>query len=333
MQVQWWFKLSTGALLAVLGSFAVTSALGEASANTPSAKFSGVQSYTDFQTQLKLAQGQPASLKIVFPGRADKADLQQKSDAIAKFLSNELKMPVEAQVADETAAVEALRANRADIAFLGSRGALKAAQLANAKIYLANVRPNYSGGYTYRSVFVVRQDSPLRSQGSNKQTLAQLRGKKMVFTSPTSGSGFIFPVSELVKLGMVENRDRLGQFFSQVSYGSNYSGALQALLRGQGDVAAVSEYALKPPYITDAEGKQLRVLAAIPGVPSHGISFDDDIPAAQREKIIGAMLKLNEPANNQMLKDLDNSTRLVRVDHNRHLTPMREALVRAGISE
>jgi phosphonate transport system substrate-binding protein len=333
MRVQSWFKFSTGALLTAIVSFTATSALSGASTIAPLIKSSKIQFDADSQAPAKLAQGQPASLKIVFPGRADKADLQQKSDAIAKFLETQLKMPVEAQVADETAAVEALRANRADIAFLGSRGALKAAQLANAKVYLANVRPNYSGGYTYRSVFVVRQDSPLRSQASNKQTLEQLRGKKMVFTSPTSGSGFIFPVSELVKLGMVQNRDRLGQFFSQVSYGSNYSGALQALLRGQGDVAAVSEYALKPPYITDAEGKQLRILAAIPGVPSHGISFDDDIPAAQREKIIVAMLKLNEPANNQMLKDLDNSTRLVRIDHDRHLTPMREALVRAGFKD
>ena len=56
-------------------------------------------------------------------------------------------MPVEALVSDNTAAVEALRANRVDVAFLSSRPALKAEQLANARLYLAEVRPNYSGGY------------------------------------------------------------------------------------------------------------------------------------------------------------------------------------------
>lgn len=277
-----------------------------------------------------IAQNTAAPLKMVFPGRADSADLQRKADAVAKFLSSDLGMPVEALVADDTAAVEALRANRADVAFLSSRPALKAEQLAGAKMYLAEVRANYSGRYTYRSVFVVRQDSPLQGKATVKQSLEQLRGKKMAFTSPTSGSGFIFPVGELVKQGLVPGRDRLDGFFGQVTYGGNYSGALQSLLRGQADVAAVSEYALQPPYITAEEGKQLRVLAGISGVPAHGVAIDDDVPAPTREKLIASMLKLNQPANNKLLKDLYNSTELVRVDHERHLSPMREAMKRAG---
>ncbi len=280
--------------------------------------------------QEPIAQAAPSRLAIVLPGRGDSTNLQIKANAIAQFLSREIGMPVDATVADETAAVEALRANRADVAFLSSRPALKAEQLANSRLYLAEVRPNYSGRYTYRSVFVVPSNSSLPS-GSTPQTLQQLRGKRMAFTSPTSGSGFIFPVGELVKLQLVPNRDRLNGFFGQVSYGNNYSGALQAVLRGQADVAAVSEYALKPPYITEEEGRKLRVLYAINNVPAHGVAIDDDVPVAMRERIINAMLKLNEPANNQLLRDLYNSTELVKIDHTRHLQPMREALQRAGI--
>ncbi|HEY9709263.1 MAG TPA: PhnD/SsuA/transferrin family substrate-binding protein, partial [Oculatellaceae cyanobacterium] len=217
------------------------------------------------QGQQILAQSR-RSLTVVFPSRADSTDLQNKANAVAAFLSKDLGMPVQAQVGDDTAAVEALRANRADVAFLSSRPALKAEQLANARLYLAEVRANYSGRYTYNSVFVVSKNSPLKSQNSAKATLSQLRGKKISFTSPTSGSGFIFPVSELVKQGLVPNRDRLNNFFGQVSYGNNYSGALQAVLRGQAEVAAVSEYALNPPYITDAEKNRLRVLHKISGV-------------------------------------------------------------------
>lgn len=271
------------------------------------------------------------TLKIAFPSRADATDMQRKADAVAAVLSQELKMPVEAIVSDDTAAVEALRADKVDVAFLSSRPALKAEQLANARLYLAEVRPNYSGGYTYRSVFVVPSDSPLKSQSDSKQTLEQLRGKKIAFTSPTSGSGFIFPVGELVKQGLVPSRDRLEGFFGQVSYGDNYSGALQAVLRGQADVATVSEYALKPPHITDAEGKKLRVIYGISGVPAHGVAIDDDVPAAMRANLIDAMLKLNQPENNKLLLDLYNSTELVKVDHNKHLQPMRDALSRAGI--
>ncbi|HYW19320.1 MAG TPA: phosphate/phosphite/phosphonate ABC transporter substrate-binding protein [Nodularia sp. (in: cyanobacteria)] len=270
------------------------------------------------------------TLTIVFPTRSDSTDLQNKANNVATFLSKELGIPVKAQIGDDTAAVEALRANRADVSFLSSRPALKAEQLANSRLYLAEVRKNYSGRYTYDSIFVVPKNSPFKTRSTPKATLEQLRGKSMAFTSPTSGSGFVFPVSELVKQGFVPNRDRLDSFFGKISYGGNYSKALEAVVRGQADVAVVSEYALYPPYLTAEDRSKVRVLHKISGVPAHGIVIDDDVPVVLREKLINALLKLNKPENNQLLTSLYNSTELVRVDHARHLKPVREALKNAG---
>ncbi|MFS8119807.1 MAG: phosphate/phosphite/phosphonate ABC transporter substrate-binding protein, partial [Microcoleus sp.] len=171
------------------------------------------------------AQAPISRIRIVFANRRDATDLQNKANRVAAILSKEIGMPVDAVIGDETATVEALRANRADVAFLGGRAALKAEQLAKARMYLAEVRSDYSGGNTYDSVFVVRQDSPLRPKGSAKQTLEQLKGKKMAFASRTSGSGFIFPISELVGQGLVSGPDRLENFFGNVSYGDGYSSA------------------------------------------------------------------------------------------------------------
>jgi phosphonate transport system substrate-binding protein len=273
---------------------------------------------------------QAQTLKIVFPTRSGVTDLQTKAKAVTTFLSKELQQPVEAVFGDETAAVEALRANRADVAFLGSRSALKAKELANASLYLAEVRANYSGGHTYKSVFVVTKNSALKS-GQGKGTLTQLQGKKMSFTSPTSGSGFIFPVAELVQQKLVPDRDRLNGFFGQVTYGGSYDKALQAVLKGQADVAAVSEYSLGSPYITAAEASNLRVLYSIAGVPAHGISIDDDVSASDRNQLIAAMLKLNQPTNNQLLTALYNSTKLIKVDGESHLQPTKVALQQAGM--
>jgi phosphonate transport system substrate-binding protein len=321
-------KVSNKNFLAAGGTFAALAgllfgSLGEVQANMTNTNLTQQSSYL-------LAQ-KPKSLTVIFPSRSDSTDLQNKANSVAAFLSKELGMPIKAQIGDDTAAVEALRANRADVAFLSSRPALKAEQLANAKLYLAEVRSNYSGRYTYNSVFVIPNNSNLKSKNSAKATLEQLRGKKMAFTSPTSGSGFIFPVSELVKNGFVPDRDRLDGFFGQVSYGGNYSKALEAVLRGQADVAVVSEYALFPPYISAEDRGKLRILHKISGVPAHGITIDDDVPAPLREKLINALLKLNQSQNNQLLRNLYNSTELVRVDHDRHLRPVREALERIGI--
>lgn len=280
----------------------------------------------------QLAQVPLKKITIVFASRRDVTDLDRKAEAVAKILSQEIGIPVEAVIADESAAVEALRANRAEVAFLGSRAAIRAEKATGAKMYLAEVRSDYSGGHTYNSVLVVRKDSPLKKLATEKQTLGQLRGKKMAFASRTSGSGFIMPTSEFVGEGLVSDPDRYKEFFSEVIYGDGYPSALQAVLKGQADVASVSEYALKSPWITPAEAQQLRVIWSIPGVPAHGIVIDNDVPVPLRNKIIAAFLSLNDASNNSLFRSLYNSTKLVKVDHNRHLAPMEKALKRAKLT-
>lgn len=322
-------SLFLGACAGLMGLSFILSACQDPRSKAGSTSVSQVSSASQQQapsTAIDLKQ-----LRIVFPSRSGATEVQRKANEIAKFMSTELKIPVEAIVSDDAAAVEALKAERAEVAFLSSRPALKANQLAGAKLYLAEVRSGYSGGHTYRSVFVVRNDSPLQKKSNAKENLGQLKGKRMSFTSPTSGSGFIFPVSELVGQGLVPDRDRLKGFFSKVSYGGNYSAALQAVLRGQADVAVVSEYALKPPYLTEAEGKQLRVLHEISGVPAHGVSIDNRVPEAMRNQIITALQKLNEPAHNALLTELYNSNKLIKVDHDAHLAPVKEALQKVGM--
>lgn len=279
----------------------------------------------------EVAQAPLKEITIAFATRRDTKDLQTKVDQVSAILSKEIGIPVKAVIGDEAASVEALRANRVNVAFVSGRAALKAEQLSGAKMYLAEVRADYSGGKTYNSLFVVPESSPLKTLATPQETLEQLRGKRMAFTSRSSGSGFIFPVSELVGLKFVDGPDRLEQFFGKVTYGDGYSSALQAVLRDQADVGVVSEYALLPPWITTEEGKKLRVLHSVPNVPAHGISIDDSVPADQREKLINAFLKLNEPANKELFLSLYNSTELVKVDHEQHLATMRTAITRAGL--
>ena len=281
--------------------------------------------------ETEIAKAPLKELTIAFATRRDTKDLQSKVDQVAAILSKEIGIPIKAVIGDETASVEALKADRANVAFLSGRAALKAELLSGSKMYLAEVRDDYSGGKTYDSIFVVPENSPLKTLADGTQTLEQLRGKRMAFTSRSSGSGFIFPVSELVGLKFVDGPDRLEQFFGKVTYGDGYSSALQAVLRDQADVAAVSEYALLPPWITAEEGKKLRVLHAVPNVPAHGIVIDDNVPADMREKLINAFLKLNEPENSELFRSLYNSTKLVKVDHEPHLAIMRTAIERAGL--
>ncbi len=320
------FKLKTGLSM---GLASAIRAIGLAAIANTSLQPAIAHNHTKETVQVAQASQKP--LVIVFATRKGTVDLDKKVDAVTSFLSKQIGIPVEGIIADESAAVEALRANRADVAFLGSRAAIKTEKTTGAKLYLAEVRNDYSGGHTYRSVLVVRKDSPLKPLKTEKQTLGQLKGKTMAFASRTSGSGFIIPTSEFVGEGFVSDPDRFDKFFGKVIYGDGYPSALQAVLKKQADVAAVSEYALKEPWVTAQEAQQLRVLWAIPGVPAHGIVIDDDVSASLRNKIVAAFLKLNEPSNNAMFQSLYNSTKLVKVDHNKHVAPMQQALQRAKI--
>jgi len=324
--------LALGGLTACAENVRQTSSQPQASQNsTPTKEQPKEQAKDAKPAQPEAAKAPLKELTIAFATRRDTTDLQSKIDRVSAILSQEIGIPVKGIVADETASVEALRYDRANVAFLSGRAALKAEELAGSKMYLAEVRDDYSGGKSYNSIFVVPVDSPLKTLADPQQTLEQLRGKRMAFTSRSSGSGFIFPVSELVGRKFVDGPDRLEQFFGKVTYGDGYSSALQAVLREQADVAVVSEYALLPPWITAEEGKKLRVLLPVPNVPAHGISIDDNVPADLREKLINAFLKMNEPANNELFRSLYNSTQLVKVDHDQHLATMKTAIQRAGL--
>ena len=65
------------------------------------------------------------------------------------------------KVTDYNAAVEAMRAGRAHIAWYGGKTYVKAAEIAGAEAFAAGVRPGEkdAGYYTY---FVVKQDSELK---------------------------------------------------------------------------------------------------------------------------------------------------------------------------
>jgi phosphonate transport system substrate-binding protein len=79
------------------------------------------------------------------------------------------------------------------------------------------------GTVGYRSVLVVRADSPYR-------TLADLRGRSLMFTERLSASGFLIPYYELTKQGYRPER-----FFGRFGFSGSHAQAVTAVLDGQAD--------------------------------------------------------------------------------------------------
>jgi phosphonate transport system substrate-binding protein len=192
------------------------------------------------------------------------------------------------------------------------------------RLVLAEVR---DGKTDYNSIFVVRSDSPI-------QSLADLKGTRMLFTSPTSTSGYLMPFSRLVDEGLLAPKADPATFFSRVSYAGGYDRALLGVLNGQADVCAVSDYTMigdkADVYLAAESRAKLRILAETPGVPTHGICLRSDLPAELQEKIINALLRLSEERP-KLLSDVYGSAQLRKVDEAEHLRGTIRALENTGL--
>ena len=90
--------------------------------------------------------------------------------------------------------------------------------------------PVYRGKPLYHSYIIVSQDSPY-------QDLTDLEGKVFAFSDPYSNSGFLYPISLLVK-----QDERPESFFRQTFFTFNHAETVQAVAEQFADGGAVDSY-------------------------------------------------------------------------------------------
>lgn len=268
----------------------------------------------------------PDRLVFAFQRQKDPAKLKGDADAVGEKLSAALGQPVDVVVPTSYGAtVQALVSGRAHVAYLSSLPYLLADRETDVEILLAEER---SGGTQYDSILVVAADSPI-------QKFEDLRGKSMAFTSPTSASGYVFPYAFFVDKGLLTKGAKPDTFFGKTQFAGGYDQALNAVLRGQADVAAVSDYTMEGPtadkYLPATERAKLRVLARVPGVPTHLIAVRSDLPAALKDKVRQTLLDLakNEP---ERLADVYGATKFVQPTGD-HVASSRKALENTGLDQ
>jgi phosphonate transport system substrate-binding protein len=263
----------------------------------------------------------PATLVVAFQPQENPERLQLNAEAMTKFLSRELGMPVKIYLpTDYAAVVEALRAGHAHVAYFSAWPYLLAHELAGAEVVAAEQR---AGNTFYYSQWYARKDGAVHS-------LAEAKGKRAAFTSPSSTSGYLFPYAKLVDDGLIEKRADPAKYFGQVLFAGGYEQALKALVNGQVDVAAASDYAFGQ-YLSKEEQAQIEVIARQGPVPTHCIAVKNDLSPALKKKIESALLKLNEPEHQELLKSVYGAEKLVPVTHAAHTAALAHALDQTGL--
>ena len=229
-------------------------------------------------------QAEEKTYKMVFVPASEKGDENDYTSLIS--ITEKLTgLNIETiKVTDYNAAVEAMRAGRAHIAWYGGKTYVKAAEIANADAFAAGVRQGEkdAGYYTY---FVVKKNSKL-----NK--FEDVKGKVLSLNSIGSTSGDLIPQVELNKINLsIKNPDH----FKNVFYAGSHDACLLAVLNNQADVCGMSsrnfEARLEDKTI---RLNDVRIIHKSDRVPPPPLAYSKALPLEVRNKIKKAVLEAHK---------------------------------------
>ena len=240
-----------------------------------------------------------------------------EKESLEKYLSEKLARQVKVIIPTSSAAiVESFENGTLDIGYLSSTDAARNLDDAAASILLIHLK---NGNPHYNSIWLSLKD---KDYGS----IEDLKDKPVAFASHSSTSGFIIPTWDLSKRGLVGPQKALTDYFSQTIYGTGYVSAVEKVLSGEVEAAAVSDYVYKGDnkYLSDKQKAKLKIVQEQGPVPSHTICYRLSLSAADRDVIRQTLLGMNE--DNPELRDKVFNGELVAVNPEEHLKITREAL-------
>ncbi|MEC8013027.1 MAG: phosphate/phosphite/phosphonate ABC transporter substrate-binding protein [Verrucomicrobiota bacterium] len=250
------------------------------------------------------ANKQPASMLV------EKQDLEN-------YLSTKLDRPVEVIIpSDSSVVVESFRNGTLDLGYLSSTDAARNLSQETADILLVHLK---NGKPHYKSIWLTKKEKTY-------QSIDELKGKPVAFASRSSTSGFLIPTWDMMKRGLVGNETSLTDFFSLTLYGTGYVSAVEKVLSGEVEAAAVSDYVYRGDnkYLDDTQKERLRVFQEQGPVPAHTLCVRSTMSEKDRKIIKEALLQMNE--DNADLRDRIFNGKLISVVADEHLKVTREAL-------
>ncbi len=220
------------------------------------------------------------------------------------YLQSQLHIPVDlVQVDQYAASIEAMRAEKVDIAHFGGLSYLLAAQKAGAQAIVSRGYPDrHLAGY--RSLIAVPSDSPIHSLQDLK---ARAKNVVFAFADPASTSGDLYPRVELQSLGIDPERD-----FKHVLYANGHLADLMAVRSGKVDAGAFDEVYMARLIATGKmKPGEVRVIWTSEQIPAEPIAVRGSLPEQLKKQIQAAYLgmqKKNPALWNNLSKNVYSSS-------------------------
>ncbi len=199
---------------------------------------------------------------------------------IAAGLAEELGMPVEwITGTDYEDAVDLLISGKVEVASLAPLAYVKAREK-NPCLKLLAMQIS-RGDTRYSSFILVRKDRGITS-------VKQLDGKRIGFVSPTSASGYLFPMAALLRAGLDPDRLKKNSVFLEA-----HPRVIEAVVAGEIDAGATFFGAVEAARTERVDIGVLRVLALSGRIPFDAVVARPEMDPDLARRIRDAFLALN----------------------------------------
>ena len=257
--------------------------------------------------------------KVVIALKANKnpEKMLAEKEFLEAYLSKKLSREVEVLIpTDSSVVVESFRNGTLDLGYLSSTDAARNLDQQTASVLLIHLK---NGLPNYQSIW-------LSLKNKNYQSIEELKGKPVAFASRSSTSGYLIPVWDMANRKLVGPNTALTDFFSLVIYGTGYVSAVEKVLSGEVEAAAVSDYVFTGDnkYLSNAQKARLRIIQNQGPVPSHTLCVRASLSQSDTSILRDALLSMNQ--ENPSLRDQVFNGELTEVDESEHLRVTREAI-------
>jgi phosphonate transport system substrate-binding protein len=220
-----------------------------------------------------------APLRLGVPLAEDPARVRAQYEPLTVYLAKRLGRSVDLVVSPTYKSVGwLLEQGKIELAWLSG---VAFTRVSRAYPAVALARAVRRGTTTYQGVLVVPAGSPAR-------TVADLRGKRLAYVDPASGSGFLAANQMLLDAGLSPGAD-----LAECGFTYGHLESLKLLASGRYDAAAVFDRALEV-YAGAIDTSKFRVLALSSPLANDVVACSPNLDATLRERIRKLLLEMKE---------------------------------------
>jgi phosphonate transport system substrate-binding protein len=212
------------------------------------------------------------------------------TDYLAKCIAKKVAyLPVQSNAGE----IEAMRSGRLHIAGFATGPTGYAVNIAGAVPFaVAGTEQEFQG---YHLILIVRNGSPFTKP-------ADLKGKRVAHTSPSSNSGHVAPMALFPVEGLVPDKDY------KIIFSGLHDESVMGVLSGNYDAAAVASDVLQRMIVRgQIRENELRVIYRSPRFPTSSFAYAHDLEPAFRDRMLKCFFDFRFP--DSMKKSFDGADR------------------------